>query len=222
MAERSLQPERMDLEPLDHASAVSILGTLEKVNAWLGGVRATLHHVQEFSRRWKPGETIRFIDWGTGGADLPRALVRWGRANGFRLEVVGGLHHLGDAEIVNLLRRSDMLARRGIIMNDLKRSARAWLWIWLLTRLSGAHPIVKNDAPLSVRRAFQPRELDYLARQAGLTYLKANTHFGYRLTLAGEKAPHPPSSTVPPLPVGEGLTNRSPLPPGEGSGVRRG
>src|SRR5258708_31890843 len=88
----------MDLEPLDHASAVSMLGTLEKVNAWLGGVRATLHHVQEFSRRWKPGEAIRFIDWGTGGADLARALVRWGRANGFRLEVVGVDNNAGVIE----------------------------------------------------------------------------------------------------------------------------
>ena len=87
--ERSLEPERMDLEPIDRDTAVSILGTLEKINAWLGGVHATLYHVQRFARDWKSGERTRFIDWGTGGADLPRALVRWGRKNGFAIEVVG-------------------------------------------------------------------------------------------------------------------------------------
>ncbi|OGR89801.1 MAG: hypothetical protein A2992_09740 [Elusimicrobia bacterium RIFCSPLOWO2_01_FULL_59_12] len=231
-AERSLEPERMDLETLDAGTAASILGTLETINAWLGGVHATLSHVRRFSKRWKPGERIRFIDWGTGGADLPRALVRWGRKNGFKIEVVGVdgsgpiieyarqacreypeirlvetdfdafadpaepfdyaisslcLHHLNDADNISLLERSDRLARRGLIMNDLKRSARAWLWIWLLTRLGGAHPIVKNDGPLSVRRAFLPEELQELANQARLPYLSVKTHFGYRLTLAGEK-----------------------------------
>src|SRR5438067_2052891 len=87
--ERCLELERMDLEPLDAATAASILGALEKVNAWLGGVRATLYHVQRFAQRWQPGERIRFIDWGTGGADLPRALVNWGRRAGYRIEVVG-------------------------------------------------------------------------------------------------------------------------------------
>jgi hypothetical protein len=231
--ERSLQPERMDLEPLDPVDAASILGNLETVNAWLGGVRATLSHVQRYSKRWKPGETIRIIDWGTGGADIPRALVRWGRRKGFPIEVVGvdsnpsvmkiareacrdfpeidlieadildyldrqsglfdyaisslTLHHLPNEAIVSLLQKSDRVAKRGIIMNDLKRSVRAWAWIWALTRLTGAHPIVQNDGPLSVRRAFRPGELQSLSQQAGLTYLKVKTHFGYRLTLAGER-----------------------------------
>jgi 2-polyprenyl-3-methyl-5-hydroxy-6-metoxy-1,4-benzoquinol methylase len=247
--ERSLQAERMDLEAIDEATAASILGALEKVNVWLGGVRATLYHVERFARLWKPGQSVRFIDWGTGGADLPRALVRWGRKRGYHFKVVGvdsnpsviayaqkacrdypeirltqtdfsdfpsqttepfdyaisslSLHHLKDAEIVALLQKSDRLVRRGIIMNDLKRSLRAWIWIWLLTRIGRAHPIVQNDAPLSVRRAFRPAELKALAESAGLSYLTVTTHFGYRLTLSGEK-PHPESATRGPLPVGEG------------------
>jgi len=72
-------------------------------------------------------------------------------------------------------------------MNDLKRSARAWAWIWAMSRLGGAHPIVQNDGPLSVKRAFTPEELQALAQCAELRYVKVATHFGYRLTLAGEK-----------------------------------
>lgn len=229
--QRCLEPERMDIEPLDRDDTQAILHDLERVNIWLGGIRAMLFHIERFSRHWEPGEQIRFIDWGTGAADIPRALVRWGRRNGFCFEVVGidqngpvldcareacrdypeirllqadfnefpetappfdyalsslCLHHLRTNEIIAFLQKSHRLARRGMILNDLRRSVRAWMWIWFLTRF-GAHPVVQHDAPLSVRRAFTVQELKHLAQQAGLSYLKVNTHFGYRLTLAGEK-----------------------------------
>jgi ubiquinone/menaquinone biosynthesis C-methylase UbiE len=231
-SERALLPERMDVEPLDEATTRRILSALEHVNAWLGGVHATLSVLETFSRRWRPGERIRFIDWGTGSADIPRAIVRWCRQRGYQAEVVGidmnasiiayardvsrdypeiallqsnakdysdprepfdyalsslCLHHMSDEDVVQLLRRSDRITARGIIMNDLKRSVRAWAWIWGLTRLLRAHPIVQNDAPLSVRNAFTKNELEYLARQAGLSYVRVQPHFGYRFTLAGEK-----------------------------------
>ena len=240
-AERSLQPERIDLDVFDEVTTARILRALETINLWLGGIRATLGHLERFSRRWEPGAIIRMIDWGTGGADVPRAIVRWARRRGFRvditavdnnpvviacarracagypeIQVVEGdclpspllplpegegwgeapfdyalssltLHHLSDAQILDLLKRSDRVARRGLIMNDLKRSARAWAWIWALSRVFGADPIVCADGPLSVRRAFTRADLDGLARQAGLPYLKVSAHFGYRLTLAGEK-----------------------------------
>jgi len=259
--ERSHLPERMDLEALDAPTAARILRALERVNAWLGGVSATLSPLKRFSKNWPAGSKIRFLDWGTGGADIPRALVRWCRSRGFKAEVVGvdnnpaivayareackeypeiqiaegdlerepssglrppspiggrqglgtcplplgegtrradegsfdyvlsslTLHHLSDAQIVSLLKESNRLAKRGIIMNDLKRSARAWAWIWGLSRLTAADPVVQHDGPLSVKRAFTPQELTHLATQAGVTYLTVKTHFGYRLTLAGEK-----------------------------------
>jgi hypothetical protein len=97
------------------------------------------------------------------------------------------LHHLSDSEVVELLKNSNRIATRGMILNDLKRSARAWAWIWALSRLERAHPIVQYDGPLSVKRAFTPTEPRNFARQADVTYLRAYTHFGYRLTLAGEK-----------------------------------
>ena len=229
---RSQTPERMDTEFIAPEELAEILKGLETINKWLGGVRATLWHLKRFSRFWRPGQTIRIIDWGTGGADIPRAIVRWARKRGFHVEILGMdnnpavlayakeaskeypeirltagdlnrlppfhepfdyaisslcLHHLTDEGIVDLLKKSDRFTQRGIIMNDLKRSARAWAWIWALSRLGRAHPIVQNDGPLSVRRAFTSGELRDFARQAGIKYAKVRTHFGYRLTLAGEK-----------------------------------
>jgi SAM-dependent methyltransferase len=225
--------ERMDTEALSPQDASSILTDLERINRWIGGVAATLSHFDQFARRWRAGERIRILDWGTGGADVPRAIVRWALRHGHRVEITGidsnaavlavarerckdypeirlieadarswpdpphpfdyvisslTLHHLDDKAIVELLRRSDRLARRGMVMNDLIRSARAWAWIWGLSRLVRMHPIVQADGPLSIRRAFAPRELASYARQAGVSYVTVRKHFGYRLTLAGEKS----------------------------------
>ena len=230
---RSPLLERMDVETWDAAAIAPVLRNLETINHWLGGVRATLWHFRRFAKRWKPGAVVRVLDWGTGGADVPRALAAWGRRRGFDLRVTGldqdaaiveyaraacaaypgirivqtkaenfqasagsfdyamsslTLHHLADGAIADLLRASDRLARRGIVMNDLRRSARAWVWIWLLSRAARCHPMVRHDGPLSVRRAFTAAELAALAQKAGASYLRVHAHFGHRLVLAGEKA----------------------------------
>jgi len=94
-------------------------------------------------------------------------------------------HHLTDDEILAALASFDRLARRGVVVNDLRRSRRAWIWTWLLTW--PFHPILHHDGPLSVRRALTPRELRGLAERAGLPWLSTARHFGHRMTLAGER-----------------------------------
>lgn len=94
-------------------------------------------------------------------------------------------HHLDDAQIVAVLRAFDRIARRGIVVNDLVRRWRAWFWIKVFTVFS--NPILQYDAPLSVRKAMRVDEARELVRQAGLTYLDVRTHFGHRMTIAGER-----------------------------------
>jgi len=96
-------------------------------------------------------------------------------------------HHLTDEQVVATLRIFDRLARRGIVVNDLVRARRAYIWTRLLT--GPFHPILRFDGPLSVRRAFRPDELLARASQAGLGWLRIQRHFGHRMTLAGEKRP---------------------------------
>jgi len=229
---RSLALERLDVEQLDPPTASHVLQNLETINRYLGGVRTTLFHFKRFSKGWKPGQTLRILDWGVGGADLPRALVRWGRRAGFQIEMTGieqdpvivqiarercaaypeiqilqtdafayspaagyfdyamsslTLHHLSDDAIVALLKRSDAFATKGIVMNDLMRSVRAWAWIWALSRIAGMHPMVQHDGPLSVKRAFTKNELHAYIQKTSLPYLRVYSHFGYRYSLAGEK-----------------------------------
>jgi SAM-dependent methyltransferase len=100
-------------------------------------------------------------------------------------------HHLTDGQIVDALASFDRLATRGIVVNDLVRSRRAYVWTWLFTR--PFHPILHHDGPLSIRRALRPAEIQRLAFDAGLPWLNVRKHFGHRMTLAGEKR-----SAVPP------------------------
>ena len=94
-------------------------------------------------------------------------------------------HHLTDEEAVATLREFDRVARRGIIVNDLIRSRTALFWIRLFTLFANRY--VRVDGPLSVRRGFTLVEARTLAERAGLPWLRVQTHFGYRFTLAGER-----------------------------------
>lgn len=94
-------------------------------------------------------------------------------------------HHLTDDRIIGALQSFDRLATRGMVVNDLVRSRRAFLWTWLFTR--PFHPILHHDGPLSIRRALKPDEMQHLASAAGLPWLTVQRHFGHRMTLAGQR-----------------------------------
>ena len=232
MRSRIYDPEIMDVETVDQATADEIYRYLAAINRWLGGVRATIARFEQFSRMWRTGERIDVLDIASGAADVPRALVAWGRSRGFDLRVTATdilpsaldharrsgphddrldfacvdverppfldktfdyvtcalfFHHLTDDQIVRALRTFDRLARRGIVVNDLVRSRRAYIWTWLLTW--PFHPILHNDGPLSVRRSLKPAEMRHLATDAGLPWLTVQRHFGHRMTLGGEGQP---------------------------------
>ena len=96
-----------------------------------------------------------------------------------------GPHHLTDDQVVSTLQAFDRLARRGIVVNDLIRGRRHLIWSWLFTR--PFNEVLRHDGPLSVRRAFRVEELTPLVECTGLGWLRLRTHFGHRLTLAGER-----------------------------------
>lgn len=95
------------------------------------------------------------------------------------------LHHLDDDQVVQVMRTMDRLSRRGVIIADLLRHRRAWLWIKLATALSS--PMVRHDAAVSVAQAFTAGEIQSLRDRAGLAYAAYHRHFAHRFVLAGEK-----------------------------------
>ena len=100
------------------------------------------------------------------------------------------LHHLTEADAAQVLRELGRVARRRLIVNDLRRSRVAYGLIWLITRLS-RNRLTRYDSPVSVERAFTPAELEVLAREAGLDRqgkVRVYQHRHYRMALVFEPA----------------------------------
>jgi ubiquinone/menaquinone biosynthesis C-methylase UbiE len=81
------------------------------------------------------------------------------------------LHHLEPEAAVPALGEMRAAARRGVVVNDLLRSALSYGLVWLATRLFARHPSARHDGPLSVQRAYDERELRGLAARAGFRRL---------------------------------------------------
>ena len=77
------------------------------------------------------------------------------------------LHHFAEDDAVRLLWRARELARRAVLVADLERSRLAQAGVWLLTAVLYREPMTRDDARISVRRAFSYSELAALAQQAG-------------------------------------------------------
>lgn len=81
------EDEWMDTRPFDPREARRALYFLAKMNRRFGGVATVLRPLMEWSQRWHPGEPVHLLDVGTGGADIPIALVKWSRENGLSLRI---------------------------------------------------------------------------------------------------------------------------------------
>ena len=79
----------MDAPDVDAATLADSLRFIRRVNTLLGYTRATISHLDRFSRRWQPGQRITMIDFATGSADVPLAIVKWARRRGFDVRIVG-------------------------------------------------------------------------------------------------------------------------------------
>ena len=77
------------------------------------------------------------------------------------------LHHFTAEEAIRLLRRCRELSRGKVLVADLRRSWLAKIGVALLTTFFFPEPMTRNDARVSVERAFSFREMDETARAAG-------------------------------------------------------
>jgi ubiquinone/menaquinone biosynthesis C-methylase UbiE len=98
------------------------------------------------------------------------------------------LHHFDEQDAVTALRELGRVARIGVVVSDLRRTRVGLLGARLLAAtLWRRHPMTRHDGPLSVRRAFTPRELGAMARRAGLTRVKVLGHSAFRLAMMTER-----------------------------------
>lgn len=78
------------------------------------------------------------------------------------------LHHFAPETIVAICRAADRLARCGVIVADLRRSAVAAEGFRIGSRLLGFDPVTRADGVTSVRRGFSEGELQALTLRAGV------------------------------------------------------
>jgi 2-polyprenyl-3-methyl-5-hydroxy-6-metoxy-1,4-benzoquinol methylase len=98
------------------------------------------------------------------------------------------VHHLEPTAAIGLLREAARVGVLGVVVNDLDRTRMSWLGAWLLSHLLTRNPYTRHDAPLSVRRAYRPNEVEAMAAAAGLK-LRARVGglLGYRYALVFTK-----------------------------------
>jgi 2-polyprenyl-3-methyl-5-hydroxy-6-metoxy-1,4-benzoquinol methylase len=77
-------------------------------------------------------------------------------------------HHFTDEELIAQLQWLQKNTQTGFFINDLHRNIFAYRAIQFFTRLFSKSYLVKNDAPLSVLRAFKRKEWKSLFARAGL------------------------------------------------------
>lgn len=100
------------------------------------------------------------------------------------------LHHFSPDDAVRVLREMDRLARTGFILNDLRRGRLGYVAAWIASRLTTRNRLTRNDAPLSVMRAYTPSELEALLRRAGFTDATISTHPWFRMAAVRIQAGH--------------------------------
>jgi ubiquinone/menaquinone biosynthesis C-methylase UbiE len=90
------------------------------------------------------------------------------------------LHHFGEKQIEEILKKLSQLSIKGIVINDLRRSVLAFAGIKILTTLFSKSKMVKNDGPLSVRRGFLKEELVSILYSAGIKNFNIKRKWAFR------------------------------------------
>lgn len=97
-------------------------------------------------------------------------------------------HHLPDeAAVVQHFREGWRVARRGVFITDMKRSAIFYALLWVAVRALRLSPDMRADGLLSVKRSWKQRELEFLVARAGLGEATVTSYLGTRLIVAARK-----------------------------------
>lgn len=92
------------------------------------------------------------------------------------------LHHFEGTELDALLREANRVARRAVVIADLRRSPLAASGFWVASWLLGFHPVTRHDGVLSVLKGFTAGELRERVRSAAGAPPVVRRRLGFRLT----------------------------------------
>lgn len=89
-------------------------------------------------------------------------------------------HHFDDGQMTEQLKWLKANSSIGFFINDLHRHPVAYYSISALTKVFSTSYLVKNDGPLSVRRAFKKRDWVRLLAAAGIKRYSISWHWAFR------------------------------------------
>jgi len=217
LGKRLILPELLDSLPEDQARAS--LQDLVRINRYWGGhstlrtlLKDTVPDSQPFSildvgaasgdmgdciRRWYPAANVTLLDYLE--SHLKASLGHRVAGDAFRLPFRQRsfdyvfcslfLHHFEDDQVVQLLRNFGEVARKAVLVIDLERNPIPYYFIAWSRPLLGWDPVTVHDGAISVEAAFRRRELEDLAKQAGLRDPRARVFRpAFRIALTAESA----------------------------------
>jgi len=215
LGKRLILPELLDTLPPDQARAS--LGDLVRINRRWGGhstlrslLRENVPDGRPFSildvgaasgdmgaciRRWYPAAKVTSLDYRE--SHLKASLGQRVAGDAFRLPFRRGsvdyvfcslfLHHFQDNQVVELLRNFGEVARKAVLVIDLERNPIPYYFIAWSRPILGWDPVTVHDGAISVEAAFRRRELEDLARRAGLRNPRARVFRpAFRIALAAD------------------------------------
>jgi SAM-dependent methyltransferase len=103
---RRREEEWMDAPGISPAEIRRSLSFIRRVNRLLRYTRATVGHLDRFSRTWRAGESITILDVATGSGDIPRAIAEWSKRRKFDVRITGLDRHAQTAGIARDLSQS--------------------------------------------------------------------------------------------------------------------
>ncbi len=104
-------------------------------------------------------------------------------------------HHFAEPELLDLLGELDRVARRLVIVADLRRSYVAAAGFWLASRALRFHPVTRHDGVVSVFRGFTPHELAALVTRATGAAAHVRRGLGWRVVSTWEPRRGPRGGT---------------------------
>ena len=97
------------------------------------------------------------------------------------------IHHFSGPDGVRLLREMNRLSRIGFVVNDLSRSLLGVASAWAYSRVTTRNPMTRYDSVLSVLRAYQKKEMNAMAVEAGVHPVRIYHVPFFRLITVKEK-----------------------------------
>jgi SAM-dependent methyltransferase len=92
------------------------------------------------------------------------------------------LHHFTAHDALQLIREMHRVARRRVVIADLRRSWGAGAGLWLVSFPLGFHQVSRHDGVVSILRGFEVSELRALVRDAIGIVPEVRRRLGWRVT----------------------------------------